>query len=299
MGMEESALIYRHPSYGVELRCARCRTPFGDQSRVCTTCGFVYREYEGRPVFISDADMARAQEEQKSDGENAFKNFFKRWPRAYRLLVYLVAPVLFSGLSAKKFVEQLSEPTERMLNVGSGSTQLHPKMLNVDIFPFQHVHILAQADALPFPDETFDVVVSEQMLEHVRRPYAVAKELERVTKKGGCIYTATPYMFPLHPSPKDYSRWSIDGLCELFDGCERVRAGILNGPVSGTLAVLAAGLATICSFGITPVRKVLHYAFMIVLSPIKLLDYLYARLPGAEDVAGGLWVVVRKTSSED
>ncbi|MEO5927992.1 MAG: class I SAM-dependent methyltransferase [Patescibacteria group bacterium] len=292
--MEEVALVYKHPQFCIELRCGTCNGFLNEQTRCCNACGYMYREEDGRPVFIDPADMSAALADQNSDSENSFKNFFKRWPRLYRFFVYLVAPVLFSGLSAKRFLDELPAVPERVLNIGSGPTFLHPNALNVDIFPFPNVHILARAERLPFADETFDVVCSEQMLEHVRQPANVARELIRVTKKGGLIYTATPYMLPLHPSPKDYSRWSIDGLHDLFDGCRPVKSGVLNGPVSGMLIVMAGGLAMIFSFGWTPLRKINNYLFMLLLSPFKLLDYLYAKLPGAEDVAGGLWTIVQK-----
>jgi len=47
--------------------------------------------------------------------------------------------------------------------------------------------VLANADALPFPDGSFDLVISYASLHHWFRPAAVFKEAQRVVKKGGAV----------------------------------------------------------------------------------------------------------------
>jgi ubiquinone/menaquinone biosynthesis C-methylase UbiE len=44
----------------------------------------------------------------------------------------------------------------------------------------------AAAEALPFPDESFDAVVSTGSLHHWKRPLAALNEVHRVLKAGGC-----------------------------------------------------------------------------------------------------------------
>jgi|GEM_PF-882095 len=71
-----------------------------------------------------------------------------------------------------------------------------------------------------FKDETFDIVFSHQVLEHIPKPWIAAKELVRVLKKGGIgIHTTCAYN-PRHgyPNFKDYYRFLPDGLEQLFDG---------------------------------------------------------------------------------
>ncbi|HLC98471.1 MAG TPA: class I SAM-dependent methyltransferase [Candidatus Nanoarchaeia archaeon] len=50
----------------------------------------------------------------------------------------------------------------------------------------------AVGEGLPYPDSTFDVVTSFQVMEHVRDPGKVIKEMVRVTKKNGIIYINMP-----------------------------------------------------------------------------------------------------------
>lgn len=62
----------------------------------------------------------------------------------------------------------------------------------------------------------FDAVLICSTLEHVRRPWVVAKELARVTRPGGVLYCQTHFAFPLHAYPSDYFRFTADGLREVF-----------------------------------------------------------------------------------
>jgi len=45
---------------------------------------------------------------------------------------------------------------------------------------------------LPFPDNSFDVVASYQVLEHVQDPAQVVAEVSRVLKRGGVFHFSTP-----------------------------------------------------------------------------------------------------------
>jgi ubiquinone/menaquinone biosynthesis C-methylase UbiE len=55
--------------------------------------------------------------------------------------------------------------------------------------------IRSDAATLPFPDASFDVVVSSQVLEHVKDYMGFLKETARVLKPGGTALVATPNRF--------------------------------------------------------------------------------------------------------
>jgi SAM-dependent methyltransferase len=56
---------------------------------------------------------------------------------------------------------------------------------------------LIQADAqnLPYADESFDVVVSCETIEHLPHPCAALKEMARICRAGGLLYLTTPNYF--------------------------------------------------------------------------------------------------------
>jgi ubiquinone/menaquinone biosynthesis C-methylase UbiE len=51
---------------------------------------------------------------------------------------------------------------------------------------------VADAVALPFPDETFDAVRVDRSLQHIADPGRVVREMARVTRRGGVVLCAEP-----------------------------------------------------------------------------------------------------------
>jgi SAM-dependent methyltransferase len=248
---------------------------------------------EQGPVNFLETNESDAVNASANTAENAIKNYFKRWPRFYGFIIFLVAPVLYSGLTVKKFFSRFPKGS-LMLNVGSGPTREHPQVINLDIFPFPEVDVLALGNRLPFSDDVFDAVCSEQVLEHVRNPQEVIAEMIRVTKPGGSIYISVPFIYPYHPSPDDFSRWSIEGVTAMLGTCKTQESGVKMGPTSALLVVLAMWLATIVSFGNQSLRMVFNHLFMLILSPLKFLDLIIERIPGAQDTAASIYVVAKK-----
>jgi len=69
---------------------------------------------------------------------------------------------------------------------------------------------------LPFKDESFDAVVSDQVLEHVEgSPQDAINETIRVLKPGGLLVHATCFLNPIHGAPSDFWRFTPDALAFL------------------------------------------------------------------------------------
>jgi len=59
-------------------------------------------------------------------------------------------------------------------------------------------HVMTGPYTLPFEDETFDLVVSGQMLEHCANPFKSVAEMKRVLKTGCRMALAAPSAGPCH-----------------------------------------------------------------------------------------------------
>jgi SAM-dependent methyltransferase len=75
--------------------------------------------------------------------------------------------------------------------------------------------VVYRGDRMPFPDRSFDTVLSVQVLEHTPRPGALVREMSRVLKDDGLLILMAPFQFRLHEQPHDYFRYSPHGLRQL------------------------------------------------------------------------------------
>jgi FkbM family methyltransferase len=86
---------------------------------------------------------------------------------------------------------------------------------------------VGSCDLRTYGDDSFDLVFSHQVLEHIPKPWLAAREMTRVLKPGGIgIHTSCAFN-PRHGPPEfnDYYRFLKEGLIELFEGVEVLQAG--------------------------------------------------------------------------
>jgi len=65
---------------------------------------------------------------------------------------------------------------------------------------------------LPFNDNIFDYVISDQVLEHLVDPQQAINESFRVLKKGGYAIHTSCFINYIHHCPQDYWRFTPEGL---------------------------------------------------------------------------------------
>lgn len=58
------------------------------------------------------------------------------------------------------------------------------------------------AESLPIPDAAFDLVISDYVLAHVRRPDRALSEIHRVLRPGGAVWVAAANRWSLGPDPQ-------------------------------------------------------------------------------------------------
>lgn len=143
----------------------------------------------------------------------------------------------------------------RLLDVGCGEKPYRPwfapycaSHVGVDGYPGAAVDFVAPAEALPFPDHSFDVAVCTQVLQHTEDPGLVVREIHRVLAPGGLCLASTHGTFIYHPHPADYWRWTQAGLDKLFraGGFAAVRVDGSEGIASSIGLLASYYLATFC-----------------------------------------------------
>ena len=173
-----------------------------------------------------------------------------------------------------------------------GARQQVPGYVNLDLFAMPGVDVQADAHSLPFADGTFTRVECDAVLEHVRDPERVVREIARVLAPGGWVHLVTPFCHPFHEYPKDYRRFTPDGLQLLCPGLEIVDAGWRTGPAA-TMIVFALEFAKL----LLPWkwwRALAHGVLGWVLWPLRYLDLWLLRMPYAERLGNHCYLWARK-----
>jgi SAM-dependent methyltransferase len=82
------------------------------------------------------------------------------------------------------------------------------------------------AGALP---EQFDLIIAEQVFEHLLWPYRAGKHVYEMLRPGGYFLITTPFLIRIHGAPYDCSRWTETGIRYFLAECgfdlERIQTG--------------------------------------------------------------------------
>ncbi len=79
------------------------------------------------------------------------------------------------------------------LNIGAGKTYL-PGFVNIDISDVADISMDIGTTALPFDNDSVDVVFSHHTLEHVENYLFALSEIHRVLKHGSYLFVGLPYL---------------------------------------------------------------------------------------------------------
>lgn len=169
--------------------------------------------------------------------------------------------------------------------------------VNVDLFAVPGVDVAADVEQLPFPDGIFQRVECDAVLEHVRDAERAMAEIARVLAPGGYAHLVTPFCHPFHEYPRDYRRFTIDGLKELAGGLEVVAAGWRTGPTATLLVFVLEYVKLLLPWRAW--RVVSHGVLGWVLFPLRYLDLALLRTGRAGRMGNHCYVWVRKISATD
>ena len=120
-------------------------------------------------------------------------------------------------------------PDGMLLDCGAGLRNTYfDNVVNFEICDYATTDVRGVGERLPFRDNVFDAVFSFNVLEHVRDPFACARELVRVLKPGGRLYCVVPFLQPFHAYPHHYYNMTAQGLANLFADSIRIEKQEVN-----------------------------------------------------------------------
>ncbi|WP_448561316.1 class I SAM-dependent methyltransferase [Trichothermofontia sp.] len=61
-------------------------------------------------------------------------------------------------------------------------------------------------------ERQFDLIIADQVFEHLLFPYRAAKNVYAMLKPGGHFLVSTPFLIGYHPCPYDCTRWTETGM---------------------------------------------------------------------------------------
>lgn len=219
------------------IRCASCQQEFKVVGRRLVLLD------ETRSLFSSD-DVAAHGDERQFPESTGWKFFLRRlFPAsASRDVALDLVPRHLQGLTDAPSV----------LVIGCGSTggrysKLLPsaRLFLTDVTLQGDAVIACDGECLPFPDESLECVIVDQVLEHALHPARIVDEIHRCLKRTGLVFSGVPFHMPVHGFPFDFQRYTPVGHRMLFARFDELEFCITQGPVSALSLTLVGFCASL------------------------------------------------------
>ncbi|MFK8059423.1 MAG: class I SAM-dependent methyltransferase [Polaribacter sp.] len=268
-----------------------CNTKFPLKSKIPVVIN------ESKSIFtIKDILSVKFTTQNSSYRKNSLKNNIRK-----NLL-----PALSKDFTQKKRYNNLSKKfaNKNILVIGSGDkVEYYNEVFKNSLVINSDVHlqfkpdIVFDAHEIPFKEESFDLVVASQVLEHTFKPWEVANEIQRVTKIDGEILIEIPFNFQYHSPPYDFFRFTFTGLRSLFQKSELI---YYEAP-EGKAATIANANSSffIELFSNRFLRMIALFLSRIVFGLTKYIDLLYSSTSLKSTVlAKGIVMIFKKDDRE-
>jgi len=144
------------------------------------------------------------------------------------LLGLMINPFYFARAGLAESIAGFSRLLKgRLIDIGCGSMP-YKKLFMVDDYVGLDIDSevtrnrrvadqLYDGKVFPFPSNSFDSALCNQVLEHVFNPDEFLSEIYRVLKPNGKLLLTVPFVWDEHEQPYDYARYSSFGLKSLLE----------------------------------------------------------------------------------
>jgi len=110
----------------------------------------------------------------------------------------------------------------RLLDLGCGTGPYRKysgcdHYIGLDECPAFNPDVIGSLPGLPFKGASFDSIICNEVLEHLKEPQEALKEMLRVIRRGGAVYVTVPMTWSLHYEPEDYFRFTGHGIMYLLE----------------------------------------------------------------------------------
>ncbi len=124
----------------------------------------------------------------------------------------------YTWIDRRILKRELASFSGKILDVGCGNKRLQEYLpsdtdyTGIDFNAAADIQMDISKEPYPFKDNSFDYIICNAVLEHVKNDDFVLNEIYRVLKPGGTLYVSIPFMQPYHADPDDFRRYTGYGL---------------------------------------------------------------------------------------
>jgi len=283
--------MYKNMNNIPMLRCPEChkgKLIIDEKNIICDHCSIGFPTAHGKPVLIRHDNTLFPLE----NYESHVLPISKLRDVGARSFIPSPSVNLSQSIVLKKLRKVLigkKDPTvlvvgcgvqRSVIQLGLGDKAI---IIYIDVDLMADVDIYCDAHDLPFFSETYDAVITTAVIEHVLYPEKVAKEIARVIKCHGLLYSELPFMQQVHEGAYDFTRYTLSGHRRLFNKFTELESGMVAGPSTAFVWSIENLMLSFCRR--IWVRKITKFFVRLIFSHIKYIDYLLIKRPEAMDAA--------------
>jgi SAM-dependent methyltransferase len=194
----------------------------------------------------------------------------------------------------EKYKAYYESPEKKVLNIGCGLKKRKPHFINLDLYPYAGVDIVADAQEMPLESNSLDCVILENVFEHTKSPKKIIKEIHRVLKIKGVVITTQPFIHFYHAYPNDYWRFTEEGLKELFGNFNCLDIDTYMGPTTAIISNVAEYLTLFSFCNNKIINDIIRGCVLLLLFPFKYLDKILCKNKRNKTLACDIYGVFEK-----